>query len=199
MLALDHVARAKLEQTVGQAIQLVTPQIKRFMETGITEHRQACSIVIAYRGFPWENGSAILIEEDVNEPEPEKRKIARSKAHLSHRRNLPTCDIELHERQAGDTQYWGSVVASPIGLVVAISGLQPWYDELFSWWIEAAVIALLKDAGLIYRSPDWDPDQPAFLTEEHLKQLRLEEHERIIRDPDALKPGGSRNWPNQVG
>lgn len=169
MSQLALVPRPRLIQVVNEAITRIVPVIKYFMMTGKTEHRQSCYIVVAY-GPEWPD--ALLTRRDVNNAPGEKAVIALSKAQISHREMKPTCDVPLHEREAGDTQYWGSAVAPHIGLVVAISGLQPWFDEQFSWLIEATTIGLLKDYGLIETGPDWDRDQPAFLTQTRIDEIR---------------------------
>lgn len=175
MTALDELSTVVIKSYVERAIGLVAPMIKQqLMNSGLTEDRQACAIVAAYTGSEWNDGDAILCEELIGKPVPEKIAIARSKAKLSHQHQKPTCDIPLTEREVGDTQYWGSGIAPHIGLVIAISGLQPWFDELGSWWIEAATVALMKHDGVIYRGPDWDTTQPAFLTQAYLEQLRAD-------------------------
>lgn len=68
--------------------------------------------------------------------------IALSKAEKSVRTGAPTGILEPHYLRTGDTLFWGSDVLDDI--VTACSGVEPFYDEMFSCWINAAVRALCK-------------------------------------------------------
>lgn len=81
-------------------------------------------------------------------------RIARSKAMLTHFHRMPTqiiqerCPYLLEE---GDTTYFGSAYAD--GLTVACSGVEPWFDEMISWWVLSAIRALSIDAVKKNRVP----------------------------------------------
>ena len=64
-------------------------------------------------------------------------KIARSKAQISARTGRSTAEVRPHHRLEDDTVWWGSVVLDDI--VVACSGVEPWFDEMFSMWIAATI------------------------------------------------------------
>ena len=68
--------------------------------------------------------------------------IALSKAEKSARTGKGSAELAPHYLIDGDTIYWGSVVLDDI--VVACSGVEPYYDELFSMWIASAIKALAK-------------------------------------------------------
>ncbi len=70
------------------------------------------------------------------------RDIALSKAEKSARTGKDTAELSPHYLIDADTVYWGSVVLEDI--VVACSGVEPYYDEMFSMWIAAAIKALAK-------------------------------------------------------
>ena len=68
--------------------------------------------------------------------------IALSKAEISVRTRKATAELEPHYLLRGDTVYGESVVLDDI--VVACSGVEPYYDEMFSMWIAAAIKAEAK-------------------------------------------------------
>lgn len=69
-------------------------------------------------------------------------RIALSKAEKSVRTGKSSVHVEAHYFRQGETPYWGSVVLDDI--VVACSGVEAHYDEMFSMWIAAAIKALCK-------------------------------------------------------
>lgn len=79
---------------------------------------------------------AILVEHSFSPPrawEHPYRDIARAKAKATWRTGVPTRIIREcmpHLLAQGDTRYGGSVNLD--GLIVAASGVQPWYDEAMS-------------------------------------------------------------------
>lgn len=68
--------------------------------------------------------------------------IAISKAEKSIRTGRNSAELAPHYLLDSDTVFWGSVVLDDI--VVACSGVEPYYDEMFSMWIAATVKALAK-------------------------------------------------------
>ena len=68
--------------------------------------------------------------------------IAASKAALSVRTGRNSADLAPHYRMTGDTIHSGSVVLDDI--VVACSGIKPYYDEMISMWLAATIKALAK-------------------------------------------------------
>ncbi len=79
-------------------------------------------------------------------------KIALSKAEKSARTGKGSAELSPHYLIDGDVIYWGSVVLEDI--VVACSGVEPYYDEMFSMWIASAIKALCKK-----RFSELKPDQ----------------------------------------
>lgn len=70
-------------------------------------------------------------------------KIARSKCYLSWYYNMPTQVLQTrapHLLRVGETVYYGSAVSD--GLVVACSGVQPYFDQMISGWVLEACRAL---------------------------------------------------------
>ena len=71
--------------------------------------------------------------------------IARSKAiQLWTGRNDGRTDNQPHLLFPGDTPYWGGVKRN--GIVVACSGVQPWFDQMISGMTIDAMVALAYDA-----------------------------------------------------
>lgn len=87
---------------------------------------------------------AILYEESVGDPEEwdaDYGAYARGKARLSWRTGQSGHEIlalRPHLLHAKDTRVWGSVAID--GIVVAVSGANPWFDEAFA----AAIAHLFK-------------------------------------------------------
>jgi hypothetical protein len=69
--------------------------------------------------------------------EHDYKEIALSKADKSVRTGKGSAELPPHYLLDGDTVFWGSVVLDDI--VVACSGVEPYYDEMFSMWIAAAI------------------------------------------------------------
>ncbi|WP_233564510.1 hypothetical protein [Achromobacter sp. K91] len=94
--------------------------------------------------------SAILYEESVGDPrewDADYGAYARGKARLSWRTGRSSHDVlalQPHLLHAKDTRVWGSVAID--GIVVAVSGANPWFDEAF-----AAAIAYLFKAVVLGR------------------------------------------------
>ena len=62
---------------------------------------------------------------------------------MSWRHGMSTHEIQTlapHMLVTGDTVYYGSVISN--GIVVACSGVQPYFDEMISAWVLAACKAL---------------------------------------------------------
>ena len=80
--------------------------------------------------------AAILLEHSFTEPIKWERRydlIARQKAQATWRTGLPTRVIREcmpHLLEVGNTRYGGSVNVD--GIIVACSGVQPWFDEMFA-------------------------------------------------------------------
>ena len=68
--------------------------------------------------------------------------LAMAKAAKSARTDRDSADLPAHYLLAGDTLAWGSVVLDDI--VVACSGIKPWFDEMLAMWLAATVKALCK-------------------------------------------------------
>lgn len=73
--------------------------------------------------------------------------IARCKAlQLWHGRNDDRTDSMPHLLFPGDTPFWGGVKRN--GIVVACSGIQPWFDKMISGMVADVCIALSYEAWM---------------------------------------------------
>lgn len=92
----------------------------------------------------------ILCERSLGRPESwdaDYAGMARAKARLGWAHGSGTHDIQAcrpHLLQHGDTLLWGGACLD--GIVVAMSGFHPWYDEGFSCAIAACLRALAREA-----------------------------------------------------
>jgi len=79
--------------------------------------------------------------------------FARAKARVAWRTGLDSHLVQELRPQllaAGDTTLWGSIVLD--GIVVGVSGANPWYDEAFAGTVAMCMRALAKAAAVQARS-----------------------------------------------
>ena len=139
--------------------QLADAAIGKFLQSifssGIPFKRKACCIVVLvpalevghektdfdYPNFPTK--AHFLCEYKLEESEWTRKyeEIARCKAlQLWHDRNDERTNIMPHLLFSNDTVYWGGVKRN--GIVVACSGVQPWFDKMLSGMIADLLVAL---------------------------------------------------------
>ena len=125
-----------------EAIELVIPAIEALFKRTV---RQELHIVILDpRLKPWESNfnDAILHQHSIKSGKPWDKpfdEFARSKAKQAWREmqaNLTTQTIHPSSLREGDLPFYGSFVYGNI--VVACSGVEQWFDMLFSGWIALA-------------------------------------------------------------
>ncbi len=138
---------------VAKAFELTRPCIELVMNSGVTDGKELAVVVAATRDIMQvknngETPDLVAFEKacylvtsigDVAKSSYPLAKIALSKAELSHRTGLPTAKLLPQHLLDGDTVYWGSAVLD--GIVVGCSGLDPHHDEMFAYWIAAAIQA----------------------------------------------------------
>ncbi len=137
-------------ELVVDAIELVRPSIERLFERTV---RQELHIVVMNpRLKPWEASfeEALLHERSLGTPEQWDKpydKLARQKARQAWRHRSPNIYQQLvhpASLQEDDVLYMGTFVYGDI--VVACSGVQPWYDMLISGWIALTIEQLSMHA-----------------------------------------------------
>lgn len=147
---MSHLLTEKL---ADKAIDMILPAITALMKNG-TFKRSDLHIVVGYPGIPpgsmdkatW-MAKGILWEHSIGDNDKWAapfQDIARSKAELTWRHGMSTRLLQARKPYLlvpGDTIYFGSATIDEQGdLVVAASGVQPWYDEMISRWMLAALI-----------------------------------------------------------
>lgn len=130
-----------------EAVQLARPMLDAALSnTSVGESGFLHVVVMNPLAQPGscEFADAILYEESIGDPagwDADYGAYARGKARVSWRTGLATHEVmalKPHLLQAKDSQVWGSVCLD--GIVVAVSGANPWFDEAFA----AAVASLFK-------------------------------------------------------
>jgi hypothetical protein len=136
---------------VHRAWEFVGPCIELTMKLKVTSGEDLAVVVTATHDInPWSPSNGPFSEScylvaSLGIPSRSAypiHKIALSKAELSARTGLPTSQVPPQYRRAGDTLWWGSAVLG--GIVAACSGVDSHHDEMFAWWIAAAVQAEAK-------------------------------------------------------
>ncbi|CAB3934004.1 hypothetical protein QEP16_08540 [Achromobacter insolitus] len=131
----------------AQAVQLALPMLEAARGDPRVGDSGFLHIVIMNplaRPGACEFAGAILYEESIGDPEKwdaDYGAYARGKARLSWRTGRSSHEVlalQPHLLHAKDTQVWGSVAID--GIVVAVSGANPWFDEALA----AAIAHLFK-------------------------------------------------------
>jgi hypothetical protein len=125
-----------------QAYALCKPAIDLLLEQ-YAKRKHYHIVVMDPRKKPWESSfrDAVLAEfsEGKDEWAHDYRKIARSKAEQAWRNqqaNIITQMLAPATLRSGDTFYYGSFEYH--GVIVACSGVEPYFDMLISGWIALA-------------------------------------------------------------
>jgi hypothetical protein len=130
------------------AIELAEPTILKMMQT-VTNHKALHIVIVGVDG-------QILHEQSVGpdvgrEPDPQRMagcvEIARSKAQIHFRTGRPSAEIQARRPGSllvGDTVYGGS--AEHEGIIVAVSGVQGFYDESIAGTVASILWGLCMEA-----------------------------------------------------
>ncbi|OZI63381.1 hypothetical protein [Bordetella genomosp. 11] len=138
-----------------QAVALVLPSIDAALGNAAVGESGILYIVIMNPALqPWEATfeEAILLEHAVGDRDgwdADYAAYARAKARTAWRLGGDTHTLGTvapHRLRAGDAGVWGSAIVD--GIVVATSGMNPWYDEAFSGAIAYALRAVAKGRAL---------------------------------------------------
>lgn len=137
------------EQLANEAFELVMPAISGLLAR--YARKEHLHIIVMDPGVkPWEGSfdKAVLLERSIGDPdewEHDYRKIARNKAKQAWRNsqaNILTQMLAPATLEDGDTIFWGSF--EYYGVIVAASGIQPWFDMLVSAWVATALQQLAQ-------------------------------------------------------
>lgn len=148
------VDRTAAEKAVGMSLPLIREamQHKEVGESGFLY------IVVMDPVRTPDNASfeeAILYEHAVGDREKwdaDYAGFARAKARLAWRTGLDSHlvqELRPHLLRAGDTVLWGSAVVD--GIVVGVSGANPWYDEAFAGTVAMCLRAIAKADAIAQR------------------------------------------------
>jgi hypothetical protein len=141
-------------EAAGLALRLVMPMIEAALSRQEIGESGCLYIVIMNPALhPWEATfeQAILLEHAVGDPEKwdaDYAAYARAKARTTWQNGRDThglSGVSPHRLRAGDAGVWGSAIVD--GIVVATSGVHPWYDEAFSGALAYALRAVAKAAA----------------------------------------------------
>ena len=130
---------------VKKAIEIVMPAIRTCMEGKIFK-RKCLSICVLEP-----KKGKVLHTENIKDEEWDHdfEKIASSKAKVSYKGKTDTALISLRKPwsfEVGDTIYPGGVYYK--GLVIGVSGVEPYFDEMIANWIIFAIKGLCsKEMG----------------------------------------------------
>lgn len=164
----------RVNELMKKALEELLPMHASLKEQGCFEHRGPFFLMASVETI---GAGRFCYDESIGgvpgDWEVPFHRIARSKHEISQRTGKDTVDVPLAEREVGDTQYWGSVIREFEGgqIIVAISGLQPWFDEALAGVFASVLLGLLKDEKLVPQGFEPDRDKPPFLTEDYLLRL----------------------------
>ncbi|HDR9040642.1 TPA: hypothetical protein QDA96_001285 [Burkholderia vietnamiensis] len=138
-------------QAADAAVELLLPTLSAALQSDFVGDSGCLHIVImdpaiGPRDAAFED--AILYEFSLPDPkdwDADYRAYARAKARLSWetgRDGHVVQALEPYRLRAGDTNLWGAVAQH--GIVVGVSGAQPWFDEAFAGCIAHCLRAVAK-------------------------------------------------------
>jgi hypothetical protein len=138
------------EEAAQAAIHLALPTIARAMGDPAAGDSGCLHIVVMNPRLPAASSpfeQAVLYEHSINRPswDADYARFARAKALISWRAGMDGHAVQTlrpHLLEPGDTLLWGSVCLD--GLVVAVSGMQPWYDEALAGIVACCLRAVAK-------------------------------------------------------
>ncbi|WP_261544682.1 hypothetical protein [Burkholderia multivorans] len=138
-------------QAAIAAVELLLPTLSAALQSDFVGDSGCLHIVIMDPALGPQDASfedAILYEFSLPDPkdwDADYRAYARAKARLSWetgRDGHVVQALEPYRLRAGDTNLWGAVAQH--GIVVGVSGAQPWFDEAFAGCIAHCLRALAK-------------------------------------------------------
>lgn len=126
-------------QAAIQAVEMLLPMLAAALHDDTVGQSGCMHIVIMDPALTPDDASfedAILYEFSLPEPrawDADYREFARAKARLSWTSGMNSHLLQAcqpYRLRAGDTTLWGSVAQD--GIVVGVSGANPWFDEAFA-------------------------------------------------------------------
>lgn len=149
---MSAAPRVPIDREAAEAaVQMALPLIEQAMRRREVGESGFLYIVVMNPACPpghCDFDEAILYEHaigDRSQWDADYASFARAKAQLSWRTGLDSHTVqELRPQllQPGDTLLWGSICLD--GIVVGVSGANPWYDEAFAGTVAMCLRALAK-------------------------------------------------------
>lgn len=165
--------------------------------------RSHLHVVVLNPRLPFKDGCSlpIMFEHSVGDPkewEHEYDAIARSKARVTWRTGLPSREVVLmkpHLLLPDDTRYWGSAIVD--GIITAVSGVEPYFDEAFSRMTSSVLSAIATDNASRFAAakdaPDFIPHEAtsatAFISAENRRGIVYERDYTYVIEPG--RPGAA--------
>lgn len=151
------LTRAMADEIVNS---ICLPGIHACMDANVTNKDQLHIVVLdPTKPFSPEQNfeEAFLYEKSIESQKWRRdyKKIARSKAEICWRTGLSSHIVQQRNPylyQIGDAPFAGGVVHE--GLVIACSGVQSWFDQMFAYWIAAALQARCIEQMQIRHLPE---------------------------------------------
>src|SRR2546421_4138116 len=154
------------KKTAEEAVQIVLPAIQSAMETGLVKRKDLHVVILdpAVKCDPWSSiEEAVLYEQslgDIANWEHDYVAIARAKADISWKTGFPSQAVQElfpHFLEGNDTVHAGSAVVS--GIIVGISGVQWYFDQMFAEMVATACKALcIQKRKAIKETRDFLPE-----------------------------------------
>ncbi|WP_144639465.1 hypothetical protein [Bordetella genomosp. 13] len=153
--AVEEGAAAYHRAAAVRAVELVMPMLRAAVTDDRIGESHCLHVVVMHPLKTPSNATfeeAVLYEESVGDRakwDADYAAFARGKAALSWRTGQDShavCTTVAHLLRPEDTALWGSVWHE--GIIVGVSGAQPWYDEAFAGAVAHAFKAVLKDYRL---------------------------------------------------
>ena len=145
----------------------VLPGIKKAMNDGAVGRRHM-HIVCLRPNTPYSEkaGLPILFDHSIGDPEDWQqwegksyKDFAQAKARISWRTGMSSREVVMcqpHLLVKSDTILWGSSILN--GVIVAVSGVQPYFDEMFATMTAAAVIGEASHYAHEFQTKENRPD-----------------------------------------
>lgn len=135
------------QHIASQALMATDPFVRQLMRSGIVK-RDHLHIIVAKR-ISLAGEFFVLKEQSFGEGADwanDYDAIARAKLEIAARTGLSSRQVRQMQPELledGDTAFWGSVILGNI--IVACSGVQPWFDELIANTVAGTCRALIQD------------------------------------------------------
>jgi hypothetical protein len=150
---MPHRSRFADAAAARRAVDMALPMIERALaERDVSGTGFLCIVVVDPASLPAHDAfdDAVLLEHAVGaraDWDADYAAFARAKACLAWQTGVDGHALQsggAHRLRRGDSLLWGAICLD--GIVVGVSGAQPWFDEAFATAVAANLRALAKQA-----------------------------------------------------